>query len=80
MSRSTLHELVDRIPDSELSAAERYLQFLSYNAAYRAARTAPIDDEAVTDQDAAAMRRAAEEVARGEAVDHDEILKEFGLR
>ncbi|MEI9815350.1 MAG: hypothetical protein WDO18_23065 [Acidobacteriota bacterium] len=80
MSRTTLHDLVDRIPDSELPAAERYLEFLSYNVAYRAARTAPADDEPVTRDDASAMLRATKEIETGQVVDHDEILKEFGVR
>jgi len=29
MTRDNLHSLLDRIPDSELSIAERFLQFLS---------------------------------------------------
>jgi hypothetical protein len=69
MSRDTLHDLVDRIPDEELPAAKRFLEYLAISPAYRTALSAPPDDEPVTEADVA-----------GRVVSHDEILREFGLR
>jgi hypothetical protein len=80
MSRLTLHTLVDRIPEQELPAAERFLQFLSVSAAHRAALAAPVDDEPVTEGDVAAIHRAAEDVKAGRVSTHEEVLREFGLR
>jgi hypothetical protein len=80
MSRQTLHELVDRISEQELSAAERFLEYLAVSPAYRAALSAPPDDEPVTDSDAAAIGRAEEDVRAGRVVPHEEVLREFGLR
>jgi hypothetical protein len=80
MSRHTLHDLVDRIPEEELSAAQRFLEYLAVGPAYRAAWSAPPDDEPVTDGDAAAIARAQEEVRSGSVVPHDDVLREFGLR
>jgi hypothetical protein len=80
MSRNTLHDLVDRIPEGELSAAQRFLEYLAASPAYRAALSAPPDDEPVTDDDAAAIARAREEVGSGKVVSHDDVLREFGLR
>jgi hypothetical protein len=37
MSRDTLHDLVDRIPEEELPAAKRFLEYLAVSPAYRAA-------------------------------------------
>lgn len=37
MSRDTLHDLVDRIPEDELPAAKRFLEYLAVNPACRAA-------------------------------------------
>ena len=45
MSRDTLHDLVDRIPEEELSTARRFLEYLVVSPAYRAALIAPPDDE-----------------------------------
>ncbi len=80
MSRHTLHELIDRIPEDELSAAQRFLEFLAASPAYRAALSAPPDDEPVTDGDASAISRAREEVRSGKTVPHEDVLREFGIR
>jgi hypothetical protein len=80
MSRDTLHDLVDRIPEEELPAARRFLEYLAVSPAYRAALSAPPDDEPVTDADDAAITRARDEIRAGQIVSHDEILREFGLR
>jgi hypothetical protein len=80
MGRDTLHDLVDRIPEEELPAAERFLEYLAVSPAYRAAFFAPPDDEPVTDADLAAIARARDEVRAGKVISHDEILREFGLR
>jgi hypothetical protein len=80
MSRDTLHNLVDRIPEEELPAAKRFLEYLTVGPAYRAAMSAALDDEPLTEADAAAIARVQEEVRVGNVVSHDEILREFGLR
>ncbi len=80
MSRDTLHNLVDRIPEEELPAAERFLEYLAVSPAYRTALSAPPDDEPVTEADAAAIARAHEQVRAGKVILHDEILGEFGVR
>jgi hypothetical protein len=78
MSRDTLHDLIDRIPEEELPAAKRFLEYLAVSPAYRAALSAPPDDEPVTEADAAAIARVRHEVRGGNVISHDEILREFG--
>ncbi len=80
MSRHTLHDLVDRIPEEELSAAQRFLEYLAMSPAYRAAWSAPPDDEPVTAGDEAAIVRAREEIRTGKVVAHEDVLREFGVR
>jgi predicted transcriptional regulator len=80
MNRQALHQLLDRIPDSEIAAAERYLEYLAASPAYRAAALAPADDESVTPGDAAAIRRALEDLRAGRVVSHEEVRGEFGLK
>jgi hypothetical protein len=80
MSRDTLHDLVDRIPEEELPAAKRYLEYLVVSPAYRAALSAEPDDEPVTEADATAIAQAREDVRSGRVIPHDEVLREFGLR
>jgi len=48
MTREALHELIDRIPESEIVAAQRALERLARDATFRAAMSAPPDDEPVT--------------------------------
>jgi hypothetical protein len=79
MSRAELHDLVDRIPEDELPAAQRFLAYLATSPAYRAALTAPVDDEPVTESDAAAIETAREEIGCGQVASHAELLREFGL-
>lgn len=80
MSRRELHELVDRIPNEEIPAAQRFLEYLAVSPAYRAAISAPPDDEPVSEAEAAVIARAQEETRSGKVVPHEEILREFGLR
>jgi len=70
---------VDRIPEEELSAAQRFLEYLAASPAYRAAWSAPPDHEPVTDGDSAAIARAHEEVRTKKVVPHGDVLREFGL-
>jgi len=80
MSRGALHELIDRIPEEDLPAAQRFLEYLTVNPAYRAAISAPPDDEPVTDADAAAIARSHDDVRAGKTTTHDDVLREFGPR
>jgi hypothetical protein len=80
MNRHILHDLVDRIPEEELPAAQRFLEYLAVSPAYRTAWSAPPDDEPVTDGDAASIARAREEIRTGKVVEHGDVLREFGVR
>lgn len=80
MSRAALHELIDRIPESDIVAAQRLLERLANDAAFRAAMSAPPDDEPVTAGDAEAIARARRDLHAGRVASHDEILREFGIR
>jgi hypothetical protein len=80
MSRDMLHDLVNRIPEEELPAATRFLEYLAISPAYRTALSAPLDDEPVTEEDVTAIETARNEVLAGRVASHDEILREFGLR
>ncbi len=53
-----LHSLIDRLPDQEIGAAARFLQYLASHPAFRSALSAPVDDEPVTDEDAKAFEQA----------------------
>ena len=80
MNRETLHDLVNRIPEHDLAAAQRYPEYLAISPAYRAALSAPLDDEPVTAGDSEAIEKAVDEIREGKVAPHDAILREFGLR
>ena len=80
MSRNSLHALIERIPDQELPAAERFLEYLAVSPAYRAVLSAPPDDEPVTEADEAAIARGQAELRAGEVASHEEVLRDFGGR
>ena len=80
MSRDTLHQLIDRIPEEDLPAAHRFLQYLATSPAFRSAGLASLDDEPVTEADASAIAQAREDLRAGRVVRLDQVLREFGLR
>jgi hypothetical protein len=79
MNREILHSLIDRLPDQEIGAAGRFLQYLASHPAYRAALSAPADDEPVTEADVNAFERVTKDLKAGRTVSHEEVLREFGL-
>ncbi len=79
-NREAIRELVDRIPDEELRAAHRFLEFLAVAPAARALLNAEPDDEPLTDQDRVAIRGAEAEIKEGRTVSHDEGLREYGWK
>jgi hypothetical protein len=76
--RQALHTLVDELPEPELPAARRFLEYLRQqppDSLRLALDAAPLDDEPVTEDDLAAIREGFEEQARGETVSHDEVKR-----
>jgi hypothetical protein len=65
VSKQQLHELVDRLPESEALAAARYLEFpIAYDEP-------PVDPEMLNRIDAARAKN-------GPGIPHEEILRGFG--
>jgi len=80
-ARDSLHRLVDELPESELAAAERFLNYLraTTDPVLRALLEAPLDDEPETDEERHAVQEAREELARGEVRTLEEVRRELGL-
>jgi len=76
------HELIDRLPDSELATAVRLLEFMLLDPVARALATAPPDDEPVTEEDRRRFREGQAWFARrgGKGIPMADVLAEFGLR
>ena len=65
-AKETLHHLVDLLPDEELPAANRFLQFLVEEAA-----------EPLSDEDWAAVRAGEAAISRGEFTALDDLKREL---
>jgi predicted transcriptional regulator len=77
-TKQRLHRLVDELPESELHAAERFLQFLGNEAEdplLTALRGTPIDDEPVSAEEEALVQHARDQMAAGEYVTHEEARR-----
>jgi hypothetical protein len=80
--RNEVHDLVNGLPDRELMAAQRYLKYLREQGddpVLRALEAAPLDDEAESPEEAAAIEQALEEVARGDVLTTEQLRRELGI-
>lgn len=78
--RERLRCLVEFVPESELPAAERYLESLvGPDPLIRALVNAPWDDEPVTEEEDKAVEEAERAWEAGDWVPHSEVLARLGL-
>jgi predicted transcriptional regulator len=78
-NRQALHTLVDELPEPELPAAKRFLEYLRQAAdpLRLVLESAPVDDEPLTEEDLAAIREGFADRAEGETVSHEEVKRLF---
>lgn len=76
------HELIERLPDSQIATAIRFLEFMLLDPVARAVATAPTDDEPVTEQDRQRFDAGQVWFAQrgGKGTPMKEVLAEFGLK
>ena len=78
--REHAHELIDRLPESQVSALIGLLEaFIDPVAA--ALRNAPIDDESESEEEKQSVAETRAWLARrgGKAIPHDEAMRKLGL-
>jgi ethanolamine utilization microcompartment shell protein EutL len=76
--RQQAHALLDMLPENKLNAVRSLLEVM-VEPLSRSLASAPVDEEEVTPETAAALSRARASLARGEGIPHEDILREFGL-
>jgi hypothetical protein len=76
--RRQAHALLDALPAEKLNAVRSLLEVMVEPLA-RSLALAPVEEEGLRPDTAAALDRARASLARGEGIPHDEILREFGL-
>lgn len=76
--RQQAHALLDMLPAEKLNAVRSLLEVM-VEPLSRSLALAPVEDEEIAPETAAALDRARASLARGEGIPHEEILREFGL-
>ncbi len=78
--REDLHQLVDQLPEEEMQAAKRYLQFLRERRlpGLRAMLEAEEEDEELTDVAKRELQKRLRGAEAGGTVSHEQVLKELG--
>ena len=81
MDRQQAHQLLDRLGPAQFIAVAQLLEVLATEPEplLVSLSQAPVEEEEITAETAAALGRARASLARGEGIPHDEILREFGL-
>jgi hypothetical protein len=72
------HQLLDQLDPGQLAAVVHLLEVMT-GPLSRALAAAPMEEEEITPETAAALDRARASLARGEGVSHDDIRREYGL-
>jgi hypothetical protein len=76
--REQAHALLDMLPVEKLTAVRSLLEVM-VEPLSRSLVSAPVEEEDITPETAAALDRARASLARGEGIPHEDILREFGL-
>ena len=76
--RREAHLLLDMLPDEKVEAVRSLLEVM-VEPLSRSLAMAPVEEEELTPETAAALDRARASLARGEGIPHEEVLREFGL-
>ena len=77
--RLQAHALLDKLSDEQLDAVRNLLEVM-VEPLSRSLALAPVEDEDITPETAAALDRARASLDRGEGIPHDDILRELGLK
>ncbi len=76
--RQQAHALLDMLPEEKLTAVRSLLEVM-LEPLSRSLASAPVEEEEITPETAAALDRARASLARGEGIPHEDIVREFGL-
>jgi hypothetical protein len=77
-TRQHAHELIDRMPEAQLSALVGLLETI-VDPASAALRNAPIEDEEISEEEEGAVAESIEWLKHNKAIPHEQVLAEFGL-
>jgi hypothetical protein len=78
--KERLHTLVDGLPEQEVHAALRFVEYLWQGASdpvAQALQNAPVDEEPLTAEDLAELEAGERDWQEGHVVSHDEARREL---
>lgn len=78
-NRRRLSQLAEHLSAGQLEAVIVFAQFLLADPVSRAMSNAPYDERAMLPAVEAALQEGRESIRLGSLVEHDEVLREFGL-
>ncbi len=81
VSRQEIKDLIDGLPDLELHAVKRFIQYIRdmNDPVFRILAEAPWDDEPVTDEDLEAIEESNRDIAAGRVISHQDLKAELGI-
>ena len=77
-TRQHAHELIDRLPPSQMSEVVGLLEAV-LDPVTRSLAEAAVEREPISAEEASALDEGRASLDRGEGIDHEDILREFGL-
>jgi hypothetical protein len=80
-TRQEIMSLIDGLPQQELHAVKRYIQYVRdlQDPFLRSLAAAPWDDEPLTEEDRIAIAEAKEDITAGRVISAEELKKELGI-
>ena len=81
VSRQELKDLIDGLPDLELHAIKRFIQYIRDmdDPVLRIMAEAPWDDEPVTEEDLEAIEESNRDIAAGRVISHQDLKAGLGI-
>jgi len=73
------HALLDRIPNDQIIAAVRFLEFLLLDPVSRALATAPFEDEDIGEEEEQAVARSKEWFKHNQGTPIEDVAAELGF-
>jgi hypothetical protein len=74
-TRQHAHQLIDRMPEAQLSGLVQFLETIVEPAVGRI----PLEDEEISEEEEQAVAEAREWLKHNQPTPHEEVLAEFGL-
>jgi hypothetical protein len=77
-ARQNAHQLIDRLPETQLAALVGLLEAIVDPVA-TALRNAPIEDEEISEEEERAVAEAREWLKHNKPIPHEEAMRRLGL-